>query len=77
MAKIYSPVDMLEQESKYKKVIEILWNIIDDIDTMSDMAKNDDVGYRKQVEKIQYKRWETGITTDGYELNYENCEELK
>ncbi len=51
--------------------IEYLWQIIDDIDTMSDIAKNDDIGYRKKVEQLQNKRWKTGITSDGYTLNFE------
>jgi len=50
------------------EMIEFLWQIIDDIDTASDWAKSNDVAYRKAVEKIQKRRWETGITTDGYTL---------
>ncbi len=51
--------------------IEYLWQIIDDIDTMSDIAKNDDIGYRKKIEQLQNKRWKTGITSNGYTLNYD------
>lgn len=52
-----------------EKVIEYLWQIIDDIDTTSDMAKGNDVVYRNKVERLQKKRWRTGITTDGYKLD--------
>jgi len=52
------------------ETIEFLWQIIDDIDTASDIAKGDNVLYRGQVERLQQKRWETGITTDGYTLSY-------
>ena len=52
--------------------IEYLWQIIDDIDTASDMAKYDNKEYRNIVEKKQKLRWKTGITTDGYKLNYDN-----
>ena len=52
-----------------KQIIEYLWMIIDDIDTASDMAKYNDVAYRKMVEKLQNKRWKTGITSDGYALD--------
>jgi len=52
-----------------KGVIEFLWKIIDDIDTASDMAKGDDEWYRKRVEHLQSKRWHSGITTDGYDLD--------
>jgi uncharacterized UPF0160 family protein len=44
------------------EALEKLWDIIDDIDTYGDMAKSDDKLYRSLVEQ-------TGISTDGYELN--------
>jgi hypothetical protein len=50
--------------------LEKLWNIIDDIDTYSDMAKADEKLYRSLVERRQRQRFEeTGISTDGYELH--------
>ncbi len=52
-----------------EKVIEYLWQIIDDIDTASDIAKSNDVAYRNMVEKLQKKRWKTGITSDGHTLD--------
>ena len=55
---------------QYQIGIEYLWQIIDDIDTVSDIAKENDVVYRNMVEKLQKKRWNTGITTDGYKLDF-------
>ena len=52
-----------------EETIEYLWKIIDDIDTTSDMVKKDDEAYRRIVEKLQKKRWKTGITSDGYVLS--------
>ena len=52
-----------------KQIIEYLWQIIDDIDTASDMAKSNNIAYRNMVEQLQKKRWNTGITTDGYNLD--------
>ena len=52
-----------------KEIIEYLWQIIDDIDTASDIAKSNDAVYRNMVEKLQKKRWNTNITTDGYKLD--------
>lgn len=49
--------------------VKFLFGLLDDIDTMGDMAKSDDAGYRRGVERLQKRRWETGITTDGYELD--------
>ena len=51
------------------KVIEQLWDIIDDIDTYGDMAKGDEKLYRSLVERKQRERFKTGITTDGYTLD--------
>jgi hypothetical protein len=50
------------------EIIKHLWAIIDDIDSASDMAKSDDKLYRGIVERLQEKRWETGVTTDGYSI---------
>ena len=56
-------------KNKYKrKIIERLWDIIDDIDTYGDMAKGDDKLYRKLAERRVKDRWLTGITCDGYDL---------
>ena len=52
------------------EALEKLWNIIDDIDTYGDMAKDDEKLYRSLVERRQRTRFEeTGITTDGYGLS--------
>jgi hypothetical protein len=51
-----------------RDLVEKLWNIIDDIDTADDIAKGNDEAYREIVRRLQAKRWETGITTDGYTL---------
>jgi hypothetical protein len=52
------------------EALEKLWNIIDDIDTYSDMAKADEKLYRSLVERRQRQRFEeTGISTDGYDLH--------
>ena len=52
-----------------EKAVLRLWGIIDDIDTYSDIAKGDNVLYRKLTERRQATRWDIGITTDGYNLN--------
>ena len=38
------------------EALETLWDILDDIDTASDMAKANDAWYRKRVESLQKKR---------------------
>lgn len=45
-----------------------LFNIIDDIDTASDIAKNNLQLYQNLVYKHQEKRWDSGLTCDGYNI---------
>ena len=59
------------------EALETLWDILDDIDTASDMARENDAWYRKRVEALQKKRWDTMITTDGYKLKDGPVEALR
>jgi hypothetical protein len=60
-----------EKEDKYKFLIGKLWNIVDDIDTYSDVAKSDDMLYRQLVEMKQRERWElVGISLNKDVLEY-------
>ena len=59
------------------EALETLWDILDDIDTASDMAKENNAWYRKRVEALQKKRWDTMITTDGYKLKDGPVEALR
>jgi hypothetical protein len=59
------------------EALETLWGILDDIDTASDMAKENDAWYRKRVEALQKKRWDTMITTDGHKLKGGPVEALR
>lgn len=58
-----------EREAAKDNVIRFLFGLLDDIDTASDMAKADEALYRTMVERIQARRWECGVTTDGYTLD--------
>ena len=44
-----------------------LWNLLDEIDTISDLAKDNNEFYRKLVEKVQRRRFQFG-KTDGYDV---------
>ena len=59
-----------ELSEKFTKdqIIIALWRLLDDIDTASDMAKENNEMYRALVEMTHRKRFNTGITTDGYDL---------
>jgi hypothetical protein len=59
-----------------REIISFLFDLIDDIDTQSDVCKGDHKAYRKRVEKLQLLRYETGITSDGYKLFMPNGEAL-
>lgn len=54
-------IEMLTNQVKF------LWGLLDDIDTVSDMAKSNDKAYRNAVEKIQLKRQQVA-ESDGYEI---------
>ena len=56
------------REAKLRGLVTTLWDLLDDIDTASDIAKSDDKLYRGIVDQTQRKRWATGITSDGYTL---------
>lgn len=46
---------------QYRKVATHLWDIIDDIDTASDVVKDNDKLYRELVEMHQSFRWQHGF----------------
>ncbi len=47
--------------------VDFLWSLLDDIDTASDMAKDNDKWYRARVEAVQGKRHQR-VASDGYKL---------
>lgn len=47
--------------------VDFLWSLLDDIDTATDMAKDNDKWYRARVEMVQGMRHQR-ITSDGYTL---------
>ena len=55
--------------SIHKKAAHHLFDLLDDIDTASDMAKSNDAAYRKYVEKVQFRRFEVA-DTDGYTVTF-------
>lgn len=53
---------------KDREIIAFLWRLLDNIDTLDDAIKADDGAFRNAVRKHQRRRFETGMTTDGYSL---------
>ena len=51
---------------------EVLWDLLDDIDTASDAAKGNDALYRRMVERLQKKRAEVGESLDGHTITWKN-----
>jgi len=60
-------LELEEENAKLKKKIEYLWDLLDDIDTADDIAKDNDKLYRDLVRKESRKRFNV-CTTDGYKL---------
>lgn len=48
---------------------QFLWKLLDDIDTLDDAARDDDVSFRKNCREIQRRRFEVGAT-DGYTVTF-------
>lgn len=60
---------MSEPPFNAEKTAQFLWSLLDDIDTVSDIAKSNDKVYRAAVERIQRRRFEVG-STDGYIVTF-------
>ena len=52
----------------YRKLVDTLWQLLDNIDTASDAFKPEKTAYYDFVQQQQKRRWQTGIRTDGYAL---------
>ncbi len=61
------PLSEVTDADRLRADVEFLWQLLDDIDTAGDMAKDNDKWYRARVEMIQGKRHQR-ITSDGYSL---------
>lgn len=61
------PLSEVTDSARLRADVEFLWQLLDDIDTTADMAKENDKWYRARVEMIQGKRHQR-ITSDGYKL---------
>jgi hypothetical protein len=57
------------ENERLREAATALFDLIDEIDTISDLAKNDDKLYRQLVERTQRRRFEIA-TTDGYSLTF-------
>jgi len=50
-----------------RNMVGWLWGYLDDIDTLDDMAKNNDLVFRNTVRSIQKQRF-NHLVSDGYNL---------
>ncbi len=58
---------------KYQELLAVakfLYGLLDDIDTVGDMVKADDVAYRKAVEEIQKKKSNVVGYNDGFRIEF-------
>jgi hypothetical protein len=58
-------------EIDWEDIARFLFDLLDDIDTASDIAKSDDKLYREYVEKLHRRRFEVA-DTDGYEVIFKD-----
>ena len=58
-----------------QRVVIHLYDLLDDIDTANDMAKNNNEAYRNIVSRIQQRKNDSGVSSpDGYGLCIEKKE---
>lgn len=63
-------IDAIAKENEWLRgVVGFLFGVLDDIDTADDLAKGNEKLYRNLVRRHHERRWETGIKTDGYDLD--------
>lgn len=53
--------------ARLQAIVVALWDILDDIDTIDDMVRDDDEMYREMVSRVQTNRLKY-LETDGYDL---------
>lgn len=58
-----------EQPDPRIAAADFLFQLLDDIDTLGDIAKNNFEGYRWAVERVQRRRFEVA-DTDGYAVTF-------
>lgn len=61
--------DALTPDMVAREIAVGLWDLLDEIDTIGDLAKDNDKLYRKLVEKVQRRRFSFG-STDGYSVSF-------
>ena len=57
----------IEDVKTLQKMVDDLWKLLDNIDTIGDMARSNDKAFRNMTEKQQRKRFDV-LTSDGYDL---------
>ena len=65
--RVGQPLDEVKDIDQLRATVEFLWDLLDNIDTASDMAKGNDKAYREYVENQQSRRHQR-VTSDGYNL---------
>lgn len=64
--------DLEAQVREAREDREFLWDRLDDIDSLDDMAKDDDKAFRVHARKLQQMRFERA-TSDGYNLTWKRA----
>lgn len=68
-------VHLLKAFKRLNEIAHYLWQIIDDIDTASDIVKGNNSAYKQLVDMHQKKRWKYG-TTDGQVVYFKMDENI-
>lgn len=68
---------LLMELRRTEKDREFLWQLLDEIDTVSDIVKGDDAQYRRLCVGIQARRGEVGNSPDGQTITWKNSLAIK
>jgi len=66
---------LVDELAEARFVAKFLFDVLDDIDTVSDWAKGNNVAYRRNVERLHKRRFEVA-TTDGWNWALKDSAEL-
>ena len=56
------------KEPGWENMAKELWQLLDDIDTTDDVARSDDIAFRRKVRSISKRRNQHMYSADGYNL---------
>jgi len=61
----------VDDSATLRLMVTQLWGILDDIDIASELCGDDNDQYRRIIEMLHQKRYNTGLTSSGFTIFYD------